>query len=350
MENFVTVIQQCNKCLILEDRSVSIVIGDDGVCNLCKMDPSKYKQMLWEEKAQAFNDLVQEKKGKYQFDGIIMMSGGKDSTYMALKLVREYKLNLLGMSIDNGFEYPDSFDNAKKVCEQLGIPYIIMQPNLIKLREFYRYIATDKQLRRNDYAQVCFYCANYLKRQADIYAEKFNTAYIFTGYNPDQVAVLGEADIVESDPGLILYQQMIKKGIDEELKKTYQYTLKKYGSEMATYFEPPKTKRLYYHQHFPYEPINMIETVKKELNWEPIKRFKKNYIISGCQLVCTLVQLCRRKGIPDYLQKEFSTQIRRGTLNKEEVKKFMNVMKFTEEEMEETLAKLNLTCEQMLSF
>ncbi|SCM81453.1 conserved hypothetical protein [uncultured Sporomusa sp.] len=341
--------KRCIRCLAVEARSKGTLIGDDGVCNHCKINPSRYNRMSWEEKEQKFLELIHAAKGKHRYDGFIMMSGGKDSTYLALKLKNEYKLNLMAMSVDNGFEYPDSFDNARKVCDKLGIPYIILQPDMRQLRKFYRYIITEKHLRHDDYSQICLYCGNYLKRQVDIYAEKFDAAYIFSGYNPDQVTELGEAAIVEADPGLAQYQQMIKRTLDEKMQDAYQYTLQKNDPELAACFELPRTKILYYYQHFPYDPIHMLATIRQELDWEPIKRFSKNYLVSGCQLVCTLVHLCQQKNIPDYIQKEFSAQIRRGTLTKEQVEKVMAEIKFSNEEIDETLAKLDLTCAQMLT-
>lgn len=349
MVNNQKTIKRCSKCLALENRASRIIIGEDGICSLCKIDQTRYSQMSWEEKKMKFDYLINEKKGKHQYDGIIMMSGGKDSTYLALQLKREYNLNLLGMSVDNGFEYPDSFDNAKKVCDKLRIPYIILQPDMVNLRKFYKYIATDNHLRHEDYSQICFYCGNYLKRQVDIYAEKFDAAYIFSGYNPDQVSELGEADIVEADFGRMQYQQMIKRALDDKMKDAYRYTMQKNDPELAGCFESPTTRILYYYQHVPYDPVIMLATIRRELDWEPIKRFKKDYLVSGCQLVCTLVHLCQRKNVPDYIQKEFSTQIRKGILTKEQVEKVIDVIQFTDKEIDETLSKLDLTCEQMLS-
>jgi hypothetical protein len=342
-------IKQCSKCTALENPASGIVIGADGICNHCKIDQSRYNLMSWEEKRLRFERLVNEERGRHQYDGIVMMSGGKDSAYLALKLKGEYRLNLLGMSIDNGFEYPDSFTNAKKICERLGIPYLIFQPNLIRLRRFYRYIVTEKNLRRRDYSQICLYCGNYLQRQVDLYAEKLDAAFIFSGYNPDQAAELGEADLVESDSGRIQYQQMIKRELDEKLQSAYRYALQTKGPELAACFELPQTKILYYYQHFLYDPVNMLDTIRRELDWEPIKRFSRNYLVSGCRLLNVLVHLCRLQNIPDYLQKEFAAQIRRGIFTKEQIEKVRDEISFTDAEIDETLAQLDLTREQILN-
>ena len=349
MDNLIINVRRCSNCTILEDRSAGIVIGNDGVCSLCKKDESAYKQKTWEEKKKIFEDLINKKRNKHSYDGLIMMSGGKDSTYLAYKLKREYGLNVIGMSIDNGFEYSESFDNAKKICDKLEIPYFILQPNLKELREFYQYITIDEKLRRDDYGQICFYCGLYLKREVDRFAQKLDVPLIFSGYNPDQVFDMGDSEIVEADPARIQYQQMIKKATEQKLKDAYDYTMEKKGAEMAKYFELPETDILYYYQHFQYDPLGMMDVIKKELNWEPIKRFKEHYIASGCKLISVLLHVCQKKNKTDYIQKEFASQIRRGSLDKCHVNNLLQTMKFDEDEMNEVLASINLTSEQMLS-
>ena len=349
MENFVVEIPRCKKCTLLEDPSAGIIIGNDGICTLCKKESSNYKQKSWEERKSIFENLINEQKGKHAYDGIIMMSGGKDSTYLAYQLKEVYGLNILGMSIDNGFEYPESFDNAKLMCDKLGIPYIIYQPDLKKLRAYYRYITVDEKLKRDDYGQICFYCGLYLKREVDRFAQKLDAPLVFSGYNPDQVSEMGDSEIIECEPARIQHQQMIKNATETKLTEAYKYTLEKHGKDMAYYFEAPETPILYYYQHFPYDPIGMMDLIREKLGWEPIKRFRKDYIASGCKLICVLLHFCQQKNKPDYIQKEFAAQIRRGSLEKERVERLLNNMKFSDDEMSEVLGSMNLTCSEMLA-
>jgi PP-loop superfamily ATP-utilizing enzyme len=344
-----TEVKRCSKCLIMEDRSVGINIGSDGVCNHCKREGEDHPTMPWDQKKQVFEDIINSVKGKHAYDGVIMMSGGKDSTYLAMKLKKEYGLNVIGMSVDNGFEYMESFENAKLMCDKLGIPYIIYQPDMPALRKFYRYVTVDEKLKRDDYGQICFYCGVYLKRVVDEFAQKFDAPLVFSGYNPDQVAELGETDITEVDESRIQYLRMIKKGADEKMVESYNYTKETQGEEMAKFMEMPKTKIVYYYQHFPYDPLGMIDIIKNELDWEPIKRFRKNYVASGCKLACALIHFCQIKQKPDYIQKEFCSQIRRGNLDKGHVERLLDDIKFSDEEINEVLQSLDLTSEQMLS-
>lgn len=341
-------LQRCKKCLIAEDRSIGILIGEDGICNLCKKDPNKYKLMSWEDKQLRFEELIYAEKGKHPYDGLVMMSGGKDSAYLALQLTQRYGLNLMAISIDNGYEYPDTFDNVKHVCDRLGIPLIIYQPNLGRLKEFYRYVMVDEKLKRDDFGQICFYCGIYLKRIASDFAKRFNVPYIFSGYNPDQVAELGESEVIQIDNDLLMHQRFLRNAVDEKIREAEAYTRRINKPDMARYFIPPETKLIYYYQHFPYNPLEMIDVIKSELEWRPIKRFRENYIASGCQLACVLLYFCDLKNKPDYIQKEFSAQIRRGTLDRDYVRMMYDEFEHDENEIDEVLNTLNLDRETML--
>lgn len=71
----------CRRCVLVE-APPDIVIGDDGICSICK----KYDQ----EVAQESNDrgfletdflkILDKHRGKQKYDCLCMLSGGKDST------------------------------------------------------------------------------------------------------------------------------------------------------------------------------------------------------------------------------------------------------------------------------
>jgi len=68
-----------------------------------------------------FLNQVEANKGKYQYDCAVGLSGGKDSTYVLYKLVKDYKLKVLAVTFDNSFlkdiarQYIDLVVNALKV-------------------------------------------------------------------------------------------------------------------------------------------------------------------------------------------------------------------------------------------
>ena len=55
------------------------------------------------------------------YDSIVLLSGGKDSTYMLYQLVREFGLRPLAFTMDNGFISPEAIQNVEKACNDLGV-------------------------------------------------------------------------------------------------------------------------------------------------------------------------------------------------------------------------------------
>lgn len=76
----------CKKCIIPSTRPNNI-IGDDGICNACKAQ-GYIEQVNWPEREQMFRELVKEVKAmKREYDCLIPVSGGKDSTWQVAKCV-----------------------------------------------------------------------------------------------------------------------------------------------------------------------------------------------------------------------------------------------------------------------
>lgn len=63
----------------------------------------------------------QERASGQPYDSMVLVSGGKDSTYMLYQLVREYGVRPLVFLLDNGFISDSATDNVRAACEDLGI-------------------------------------------------------------------------------------------------------------------------------------------------------------------------------------------------------------------------------------
>ena len=320
--------KRCINCLITENRNIGIFIDSKGICNYCKAASieNRNNKVLWKKKKKLFEDLILSKKGKYPFDGLLMMSGGKDSAFLALKLVEEYNLNLLALTIDNGFEYFDSFNNAKTICKKLKIPIITFQPDLLQLNSFYKFILTDTKIKRENLDQLCFYCGIYLRKIASNFAKVFEIPLIFIGYNPTQISEIGESGETENSQKKTEYQEFIKKEIAKIISDTIEYVNMKGRTDLISYFKMPEGQFVFPFQYFEYKPMEMIQIIKKKLNWKPIERYKKNYIASGCKLINLQIYTCKMNNLPNYVEKEFCSQIREKVLEKDIVEKLFSTM------------------------
>lgn len=74
----------CNECLLPDSRP-NLTIGNDGICNAST--GREKRNIDWESRLRQFKNLCKtvRKKSKSQYDCVIPVSGGKDSTWQVIK-------------------------------------------------------------------------------------------------------------------------------------------------------------------------------------------------------------------------------------------------------------------------
>lgn len=122
----VAVTQVCTKC-VMDTTDPEISFDEHGVCNHCKQAEALLQQKPYSlpagEKKEAWEKLVSQikadGKGK-QYDCIIGVSGGVDSTYVA-HIVKQAGLRPLAIHMDNGWNSELSVMNIENICNKLNI-------------------------------------------------------------------------------------------------------------------------------------------------------------------------------------------------------------------------------------
>lgn len=115
--------QQCVKCLLSTDDEPSIAFDEVGVCSYClvyKKNESRYVKTDGEGQRELENVVDQIKaSGKNQrYDCVIGLSGGVDSTYLALK-AKELGLRPLAVHFDNGWNSELAVKNIENIIGKL---------------------------------------------------------------------------------------------------------------------------------------------------------------------------------------------------------------------------------------
>jgi len=115
--------QVCTRC-VMDTSDAEIVFDDQGVCNHCHHFDTRIKPR-WHpnEKGRAILEgLLEEVRqaGKNQeYDSILGLSGGIDSSYLALK-VKEFGLRPLVMHVDAGWNSELAVSNIEKIVKHCG--------------------------------------------------------------------------------------------------------------------------------------------------------------------------------------------------------------------------------------
>jgi len=178
----------CKKCLVTSSRP-EVDFDSRGVCRLCReydrgSRPTLPTQLV-ERGREDFSATADKIRGKYPYDALICLSGGKDSSYLASLLREEYGLKLLGYHVSTGFQPSFSRDNLSRVVERLGIPLEVFSFPDDFSRQFYRYFFT-RPLTAGLTGTICRICQLAIVSAALGRARKGKIPLVVTGYSPFQ--------------------------------------------------------------------------------------------------------------------------------------------------------------------
>lgn len=165
--------KKCVKCGLPETYE-TIEFGNDGICNICKQHSFKNDDINWSERKLILDDIINQYRGKYEYDCIIPFSGGKDSTFTLYHLVTEYKIKPLVIQFNHGFMRPTLLENNEKTFKKLGVDVLTFTPNWHLVKR----LMLESLIRKGDF---CWHCHTGIYSYPMHVALKYNTPLIFWG-------------------------------------------------------------------------------------------------------------------------------------------------------------------------
>lgn len=138
VRKFVKISKRCKTC-ILSEKCVPLT---NGLCDQCVKSKVINKESL-EATPQTklhFEQTIQSYiQNNNRYDGLLLLSGGKDSAYILHRLKMEFpKLKILAVMINNGFSSPVAISNAKNVAEKLKTDFFIANSNIDDFSQAFR--------------------------------------------------------------------------------------------------------------------------------------------------------------------------------------------------------------------
>lgn len=242
-------------CCVMDTSDPEIEFDEKGVCNRC----NEYKNRIlpdWnygngheEELNRLLSDIKKKGIGK-EYDCILGLSGGLDSTYMLHLAVKEWGLRPFVFHIDAGWNLPVAEENIKKVTDKLGVKLHIEKMDWDEMREIQ--LAWFKSgLENLDVPQDHAFIA-----LIDRYSRKLGVKYILNGYNISTEVIADPASWSEG------YQTGDKKFLKDVIKKYSRIPIKKYT--FTTGFKH-KFVNPYIHHVKTIKPLNLIPITKKQM-------------------------------------------------------------------------------------
>lgn len=166
-------LRKCVKCGLPETYE-TIEFDAMGVCNICTQQVFKNEKIDWDSRKEMFRALIEENRGKYEYDCIVPFSGGKDSTFTLYHLVKEYKIKPLVVQFNHGFMRPNLLENNERTFRRLGVDVISFTPNWKVVKRLMR----EALIRKGDF---CWHCHTGIFSYPMHLAIKFNTPLVIWG-------------------------------------------------------------------------------------------------------------------------------------------------------------------------
>lgn len=133
---------RCKSCLNLSTRP-RIEFNDKQVCNACLWAEEKKHKVDWKLRQTELEHLLDKYRGRSEFDCIVPVSGGKDSSYVSYMVKHVYKMNPLCITINPPLQFEvgkknlENFSNAGyNLMAITPDPHIMQRINKIGLIEY----------------------------------------------------------------------------------------------------------------------------------------------------------------------------------------------------------------------
>lgn len=183
-------IQTCAHCL-MNTTDTKLKFDEHGVCDRCHDYEERilpwwnYGKGHEKELEKLLVDIKKSGEGK-DYDCLLGLSGGLDSSYMAHLAVKEWGLRPFIFHIDAGWDLPVTVDNLKKMEDKMGVQFHNYKMDWEEMRQMQ--IAFFKAGVGLDVPQDHAFIA-----LVDHFAVKLGIKYILNGYNVATEAVADPA-------------------------------------------------------------------------------------------------------------------------------------------------------------
>ena len=253
--------QLCTRC-VMDTTDLEITFDEKGWCNHCTgfLNKGTRHKYQGEESDRALDDVIDaiKRSGKRaEYDCIIGVSGGADSSYMAY-IAKQQGLRPLAVHMDNGWDSDKAVTNIKNVTKKLEIDYesyVLDWEELKDLQLAFLKASVPEAETPTDVA---------IAASLHYFAAKYNIKYIISGGNLATEAILPKS--WHYDVKDLKYFRYIHKTFGSGVLKGFPT----FGYKKEMYYKLVKGIRMLY-------PLNSVPFVKtaamkllsEQLEWQP---------------------------------------------------------------------------------
>ena len=286
-------LKRCKRCLLPETHE-TLVLGEDGICNVCKAQENK-GEINWNERKQELDKLVETYIGKGKYDCIIPFSGGKDSTWTLYYLMKRYpQLKPLVVRFNHGFLRSTLRENSTKTFRKLGVDVHEFTPNWNVVKR----LMLQAFLEKGDF---CWHCHTGIFSYPMQVAIKEETPLIFWGEPSAEYTAYYSYDEKE-EVNEERFNRYINLGISaDDMAIRLMNTVDERDLEPYKYPKLKDLMRINYRSvclgsYIPWDVKKQVKIIKEELEWrgDQVENVPDNYDYEKIE--------CWMQGVRDYIK------------------------------------------------
>lgn len=264
----------CSNC-VMDTTDSAIRFDSNGVCDHCR-DFNDNVKPNWHtderghaELSRIIDDVRKAGKG-HDFDCILGLSGGLDSSYMLHLLVKEYGLRPLVFHVDGGWNSDLAVNNIQMLVDKLGLDLFTEVIDWEDMRDFQ--LAFFKSgISQIDIPQDHAFVATLYK-----FANKYNVKHIMNGGNISTECVRNPLEWLYYGTDMWLINDIRKKFCTRPLAN-YPFSSVLFHKFYLRYLRRVQVVRPL--DYMPYSKEKAISTLQNEYGWRayPQKHFESRF-------------------------------------------------------------------------
>lgn len=132
--------QVCSQC-VMDTSDPYITFDEKGVCSHCNsfhknVEPYWKADLANPKKLESTIEAIKKEGEGREYDCLLGMSGGLDSSFMLHQAVKEFGLRPLVFHVDGGWNTPESENNVRNMVEKLGLDLKVTKIDWEEMRNF----------------------------------------------------------------------------------------------------------------------------------------------------------------------------------------------------------------------
>lgn len=261
--------KRCIRCGLPETYE-TLEFNVRGECNICTQKVFKDESIDWPARKSMLSQMIEEYRGKHDYDCIVPFSGGKDSTFTLWYLVKNFGIKPLVVQFNHGFMRDGLKANNERTFKKLGVDVLSFTPNWTLVKR----LMLEALIRKGDF---CWHCHTGIFAYPMHVALQQRVPLVLWGEPSSEYTAYydyRENEIEEVDE--TRFNRFVNLGITaEDMKGMIEADFNLDARDLKPFTYPPirELKRLRYRSvclgsFIPWDVKRQVEIISRELGWK----------------------------------------------------------------------------------